>query len=87
MFQKGLLSAGLFVFYLVGGGGRCESRNVDGAVNPYLASALVLAAGLEGIREKLDPGEPNEDNLYEITDAEREAQRTSFTDGKVLAVK
>lgn len=60
------------------GGGRCESRNVDGAVNPYLASALVLAAGLEGIREKLDPGEPNEDNLYEITDAEREARGIEF---------
>ena len=33
------------------GGGRCESRNADGAVNPYLAAALVLAAGLEGVRE------------------------------------
>ena len=43
------------------GGGRCESRNADGAVNPYLAATLVLAAGLEGIREGLDPGEPNED--------------------------
>lgn len=53
------------------GGGRCESRNADGAVNPYLAAALALAAGLEGIREKLDPGKPNEDNLYEISEAER----------------
>ena len=44
------------------GGGRCESRNADGAVNPYLAAALVLAAGLEGVREKIDPGDPNEDN-------------------------
>src|SRR4029079_313310 len=35
------------------GGGRCESRNADGSVNPYLAAALALAAGLEGIREKL----------------------------------
>jgi len=39
-------------------GGRCESRNADGAVNPYLAAALALAAGLEGIREKIDPATP-----------------------------
>ncbi len=31
------------------GGGRCESRNADGAVNPYLAATLALAAGLEGV--------------------------------------
>jgi glutamine synthetase len=53
------------------GGGRCESRNADGAVNPYLAATLALAAGLEGIREGLDPGTPNEDNLYAIPEAER----------------
>ena len=53
------------------GGGRCESRNADGSVNPYLAAALVLAAGLEGIRDKIDPGQPNEDNLYELTDGAR----------------
>jgi glutamine synthetase len=53
------------------GGGRCESRNADGAVNPYLAATLALAAGLEGVREKIDPGNPQEDNLYELTDAER----------------
>jgi glutamine synthetase len=50
------------------GGGRCESRNADGSVNPYLAAALVLAAGLEGVREKIDPGQPNEDNLYALSD-------------------
>ena len=48
-------------------GGRCESRNADAGCNPYLAAALVLAAGLEGVREKLDPGNPQEDNLYELT--------------------
>jgi glutamine synthetase len=53
------------------GGGRCESRNADGSVNPYLAATLALAAGLEGIREKIDPGNPQEDNLYELTDEER----------------
>jgi glutamine synthetase len=60
------------------GGGRCESRNADGAVNPYLAATLALAAGLEGIREGLDPGNPNEDNLYAIGDDERRARGIEF---------
>ncbi len=56
------------------GGGRCESRNADSACNPYLAGALVLAAGLEGIREGLDPGAPQTENLYEFTDAQLAAK-------------
>ncbi len=60
------------------GGGRCESRNADGAVNPYLAATLVLAAGLEGIREGLHPGKPNEDNLYEISEQERTERGIQF---------
>ncbi|MFM2482113.1 type III glutamate--ammonia ligase [Celerinatantimonas sp. YJH-8] len=60
------------------GGGRCESRNADGAVNPYLAAALALAAGLEGIREGIDPGKPQEANLYEMTEQQREALGIGF---------
>jgi glutamine synthetase len=60
------------------GGGRCESRNADGAVNPYLAATLALAAGLEGIRDKIDPGHPNEDNLYDISEAERVRRGIGF---------
>jgi len=60
------------------GGGRCESRNADGSVNPYLAATLALAAGLEGIREKIDPREPNEDNLYAIGEQERRARGIDF---------
>jgi glutamine synthetase len=56
------------------GGGRCESRNADSSCNPYLAGALVLAAGLEGIAENLDPGAPQTDNLYEFTDAQLAAR-------------
>lgn len=52
------------------GGGRCESRNADSSCNPYLAGALVLAAGLEGVRAELDPGKPQTENLYELTDAQ-----------------
>lgn len=60
------------------GGGRCESRNADGAVNPYLAATLALAAGLEGIREQLDPGKPQDDNLYALSEEEREARGIEF---------
>ena len=60
------------------GGGRCESRNADGAVNPYLAATLALAAGLEGIRENLDPGKPNEDNLYDLNEEQRQARAIEF---------
>ncbi|GAB1256099.1 type III glutamate--ammonia ligase [Aurantivibrio plasticivorans] len=59
-------------------GGRCESRNADGAVNPYLAATLALAAGLEGIREGIDPGIPQEDNLYDLTEAERRDRGIEF---------
>ncbi|MEZ5875644.1 MAG: type III glutamate--ammonia ligase [Hyphomicrobiales bacterium] len=60
------------------GGGRCESRNADGAVNPYLAASLALAAGLEGVRERIDPGSPNEDNLYAISEEERRSRGIEF---------
>jgi glutamine synthetase len=60
------------------GGGRCEARNADGAVNPYLAAALALAAGLEGIRERIDPGAPNEDNLYAISEEQRRGRGIEF---------
>jgi glutamine synthetase len=41
-----------------------ENRAVDMSINPYLAAALSLAAGLDGIEQKLDPGEPLNDDLY-----------------------
>ena len=52
---------------------RVEMRSADVANNPYLGGAMVLAAGLEGIREKLDPGEPHTENMYLKTDAELQA--------------
>lgn len=60
------------------GGGRCESRNADSACNPYLAATLLLAAGLEGVREKLDPGLPQEENLYELPEAELAKRNISY---------
>ena len=43
-----------------------EDRTIDGSCNPYLAAAAVLAAGLDGIENGLDAGEPNAENLYAI---------------------
>ncbi len=53
-----------------GMGGRIECRAADIACNPYLGSALILAAGLEGIREGLDAGVPHHENMYNYSDAE-----------------
>jgi glutamine synthetase len=50
--------------------GRFEDRTVDGAANPYLAATAILAAGLDGIDNKMDPGDPNEDNMYEVPEHE-----------------
>src|SRR5262249_54836994 len=44
------------------GGGRVECRMPDIACNLYLAAAMMLSAGLEGIREALDPGAPHMEN-------------------------
>lgn len=59
------------------GGGRIESRNADASCNPYLAATLMLAAGLQGIKEQLDPGDAQEDNLYELSPAQLEERGIS----------
>jgi glutamine synthetase len=46
--------------------GHVEDRTVSSAFNPYLGFAAYLAAGLDGIRRGLDPGEPNRDNAYAL---------------------
>ena len=59
-------------------GGRLELRLPDGACNPYLATAAVIAAGLDGIEHKLDPGDPHNMNLYELSDAELKKEKISI---------
>lgn len=44
--------------------GRFELRLMDGAANPYLLQAGVLAAGLDGVANKRDPGKPLDINMY-----------------------
>jgi glutamine synthetase len=52
---------------------RVEYRALDSACNPYLAFALILAAGLRGIDEGLDLPEGAEDDVWALTDPERRA--------------
>jgi glutamine synthetase len=49
---------------------RVESRAVDASINPYLSAALLLAAGLEGIEEELDPGVPVDVDMYSQSPAQ-----------------
>ena len=44
--------------------GRFELRLMDGSANPYLLQASVLAAGLDGLKNKIDPGKPLDCNMY-----------------------
>lgn len=57
------------------GGGRVELRLADSACNPYLGAAMMIAAGLEGIEHKLNPGEPHTDNMYLKTEQELAAMQ------------
>jgi len=50
---------------------RCELRNPDLSGNPYLQFAVMLAAGLKGMEEKLEPPAPVEKNIYSLSENER----------------
>ena len=47
---------------------RIELRNPDPSCNPYLAFAVMLKSGLEGIANKMTPPEPVEENIYQLDD-------------------
>ncbi|KZX16094.1 glutamine synthetase [Methanobrevibacter cuticularis] len=53
-----------------GKGTRIEYRSPDPSCNPYLAFAAMLEAGLDGLKHKIDPGEPTEFNIYNLSDEE-----------------
>jgi len=48
----------------VPGPGRFELRLADGAANPYLLQAVIIAAGLDGVRTKADPGKRHDIDMY-----------------------
>ena len=48
-------------------GARAELRSPDPSCNPYLAFAVVLKAGIDGIKNQIDPGEPVSQNIYTMS--------------------
>ncbi|NIZ07951.1 type III glutamate--ammonia ligase [Pseudooceanicola sp. HF7] len=59
----------------VPGPGRFELRLPDGAANPYLLQAAVIAAGLSGLRAKADPGPRSDFNMYAEPEKAKEAAK------------
>jgi glutamine synthetase len=53
---------------------RIEYRALDPACNPYLAFAVLLAAGLDGVREGMEVPAEASDNIYAMTEDERRAE-------------
>ncbi|MDR1833368.1 MAG: glutamine synthetase, partial [Propionibacteriaceae bacterium] len=56
-----------------GASARIELRSIDSAANPYLAYAVVLAAGLKGIESEYELPEGAEDDVWALTDRQRQA--------------
>ena len=53
---------------------RIEYRVPDPVCNPYLAFTAMLVAGMDGVKNKIEPGEPCDVNLYELSEAELEKE-------------
>jgi len=64
--------------------GRFEYRSVDSTVNPYLMAAGLLKAFDDGIRHKLDPGEPEERNIYAALAAGKKVKKLPMSLGEAL---
>jgi glutamine synthetase len=62
---------------------RVEFRSPDPACNPYLAFSVMLAAGLEGIEKGYEAPPPVEENVYEMTDDERERRGIGVLPGSL----
>ncbi len=57
-----------------GAGTRAEVRSLDPSANPYLATAVILKAGLSGIQNQKDLTTPVDENIFEMTPKERQAE-------------
>jgi glutamine synthetase len=64
--------------------GRFEYRSVDSSVNPYLSFAGLLLAMQDGIENKIDPGEPEERNIYEAIAGGKDVARIPTSLGEAL---
>jgi glutamine synthetase len=63
---------------------RVEMRNPDPACNPYLALAVMLKAGIDGIKKNLDPGVPIDSNVYEMSENEKKAKGIESLPGTIM---
>jgi len=66
------------------GATRVEYRSPDPACNPYLAFSAMLAAGLEGIEREYPLPEPTEENVFEMSQAERKARGIDVLPGSLI---
>ena len=64
--------------------GRFEYRTADSAVNPYLSLAALIVAMRDGIERKLDPGDPEERNIYQAMEAGKQVKKIPMTFGDAL---
>ena len=64
--------------------GRFEYRSVDSMVNPYLMGSTILAAADDGIDNQLDPGQPEERNIYEAIKAGKQVKKLPMSLGDAL---
>ncbi|MFW5998855.1 MAG: type I glutamate--ammonia ligase [Halanaerobiaceae bacterium] len=64
-------------------GTRVEIRNPDPSANPYLAMAVMLKAGLDGIKNEINPGEQSTANIYDMTPAERKERGIEKLPGSI----
>jgi glutamine synthetase len=64
---------------------RAEFRSPDPTCNPYLAFAAMLAAGMEGVREKIEPPAGADRNIYHMTAAERDQAGIETLPGDLYA--
>jgi glutamine synthetase len=64
---------------------RLEYRAVDSSVNPYLSCAAIIKAMEDGIQRNLDPGPPENRNIYEAIAGGKNVKRVPMTLGDALA--
>ncbi len=65
-------------------GGHVEDRTVDGSCNPYLAAAVILAAGLDGVEHGIEPGPHNDENLYTLSAQQLKRRRIELLPANLL---
>ncbi len=64
--------------------GRFEYRAVDSMVNPYLMAGALLTAFDDGIRRRLDPGEPEQRNIYKAMEEGKQVKKLPMSLGEAL---